>query len=66
MTYGNISIIVQDRNTRFIPQLLELLENSVTVEENQDGEIILIRPEARYILVNQDEKIHRSNDVEKL
>jgi hypothetical protein len=60
-----ISIIVQDRNTRFIPQLLELLENSVTVEENQDGEIILIRPEARYILVNQDEKIHRSNDVEK-
>ena len=60
-----ISIIVQERNTRFIPQLLELLENSVTVEENQDGEIILIRPEARYILVNQDEKIHRSNDVEK-
>ena len=66
MTYGNISIIVQDWNIRFIPQLLELLENSVTVEENQDGEIILIRPEARYILVNQDEKIHRSNDVEKL
>ena len=56
---------LQDRNERFIPQLYELLENSVSVEETPEGEIVLIRPDAKYVIVNQDEKIHHSNDVEK-
>ena len=38
----------------------------MTVEENTNGEVVIIRPEGRYLIVNQDEKIHRSNDVEKL
>ena len=56
----------KDRNKRFIPELLDLLENAVTVEENLEGEIITIRPEGKYIIVNQDEKIHHSNDVQKM
>ena len=57
---------LQDRKERFLPQLFELLESCVSVEETPGGEIILIRPEAKYVLVNQDEKIHHSNDVQKL
>ena len=56
---------LQDRNERFIPQLMELLENAVTVDEDALGNIVIIRPEGFYILVNQDGKIHHSNDVEK-
>ena len=41
-----------------------MLENCVTVERNSDDNIVVIRPEAKYILVNQDEKIHHSNDVQ--
>ena len=44
---------------------MELLENAVTVDEDALGNIVIIRPEGFYILVNQDEKIHHSNDVEK-
>ena len=43
----------------------ELLENCVSVEKDPAGSLILIRPNAKYILVNQDEKIHHSNDVQR-
>ena len=44
---------------------MELVEKSVSVQETSDGQIVLVRPEAEYLIVNQDEKIHHSNDVEK-
>ena len=44
---------------------MEILENAVTVEEDDQGNMVLIRPEGKYLLVNQDEKIHHSNDVQK-
>jgi hypothetical protein len=42
------------------------LEDAVTVEQTEGGDITIIRPEGRYIIVNQDEKIHHSNDVERM
>ena len=56
---------MQDRDERYTPQLLEILENAVSVDEDDQGNIIVIRPEGKYILVNQDEKCHHSNDVQK-
>ena len=35
---------------------MDILENSVTVEKDSGGNIVVIRPEAKFILVNQDEK----------
>ena len=61
----NFNILLQDRNERFIPELYDFLENVVSVDENEKGEIVLIRQEAKYIIVNQDEKIHHSNDMQK-
>ena len=39
--------------------MFDLLENCVTVDRTEDGLLVLIRPDAKYILVNQDEKIHQ-------
>ena len=44
---------------------MELVEKSVSVQETADGQMVLVRPDAEYVIVNQDEKIHHSNDVEK-
>ena len=44
---------------------MKLVEDSVSVQETVDGQIVLVRPGAQYVIVNQDEKIHHSNDVEK-
>jgi hypothetical protein len=44
---------------------MEILENAVTVEEDDQGNIIMIRPGGKYILVNQDEKIHHANETQK-
>ena len=57
--------VVKDRNERFIPELMEILDNAVSVDESESGEVVLIRPNAKYLIVNQDEKIHHSNEVEK-
>ena len=57
--------VVQDRLNRFIPQLNEILENCVSVDRDSWGNLVIVRPEAKYILVNQDEKIHHSNDVQR-
>ena len=69
-TYQNINLqsnfsILQDRNERYFPHLLKILENAVSVEEDDQGNIVVIRPGGKYILVNQDEKCHHSNDVQK-
>ena len=45
---------------------MEILENAVTVEENSAGDIVLLRLGGKYVIANQDEKIHHSNDVEKV
>ena len=58
-------ICIQDRNERYIPQLYEILEKCVSADKDSAGNIVLTRPGADYVLVNQDEKIHHSNDVEK-
>ena len=41
---------------RFIPELLTTLENAVTVEQDKEGNMVVIRPEAKYMVLNQDEK----------
>ena len=64
-SYTYIKCNQQDRINRFIPQMYELLENCVSVERDSNGNLIIIRPQAKYILVNQDEKIHHSNDVQR-
>ena len=51
---------------RFIPEFLLYLENAVTAEKDEDGNMIIIRPDAKFLIIDQDEKIHHSNDVEKL
>ena len=63
--HSPVCFLLQDRNERFIPQLMEFLENAVSVEEDSQGNIVVTRPEGKYLLCNQDEKIHHSNDVEK-
>ena len=62
---ANRFVLFQDRLNRFIPEMYELLENCVSVEKDREGKLIIILPEAKYILVNQDEKIHHSNDVQR-
>ena len=44
---------------------MEILEDAVTVQEDEQGNIVVLRPDGKYLLVNQDEKIHHANDVEK-
>lgn len=51
---------------RFFPEILETTENSVSVEADSEGNIVVVRPEAKYLIVNQDEKVHTSNDVQRL
>ena len=58
-------LTIQDRMERFIPELLDTLENAVTAEKDSEGNMIVIRPGAKYLIVNQDEKVHHSNDVQK-
>jgi hypothetical protein len=50
---------------RFIPELLSTLENSVSVDKDSEGNVVVICPEAKFLIVNQDEKVHHSNDVQK-
>ena len=42
------------------------LENAVSAEKDGDGNIVLVRPDAKYLIIDQDEKIHHSNDVQRL
>ena len=42
------------------------MENAVSVDKDSQGNIVMIRPEAKYLIIDQDEKIHHSNDVQKL
>ena len=49
---------------RFIPKLLTYLKDAVWVEKDVDGNMVLKNPDAKYLIVNQDEKIHHSNDVQ--
>ena len=51
---------------RYIPQFLTYMENAVTVEKDLEGNISLRNPDAKYLIIDQDEKCHHSNDVEKL
>ena len=51
---------------RFIPDYLAYLENAVGAAKDAEGNMVLINPEAKYLIVNQDEKCHHSNEVEKL
>ena len=53
--YGFLSL-------RFIPQYEQLLENCVHVTEEQDGTLTLTNEDAEFILINQDEKSHKSNE----
>ena len=48
---------------RFIPEYMELKENTVGVDEDSNGNVVVIRPNANHLIINQDEKIHHSNDV---
>ena len=40
---------------------MEILENAVTVQEDEQGNIVVIRQDGKYLLVNQDEKGSRQN-----
>ena len=50
---------------RFIPQFLTYMKNAVTVEKDPEGNISMRNPDAKYLIIDQDEKAHHSNDVEK-
>ena len=58
------SRILQDRMERFIPELLKYMEDAVQVEADINGNMIIKNPDAKYLIVNQDEKINHSNDVQ--
>ena len=45
---------------------MELKENAVDVDKDSMGNVVVTRPGAKFLIVNQDEKIHHSNDVQKL
>ena len=53
--------VVNDRQERFLPEILAVIENSVWMKE-VDGEIQIQNENAEYILVSQDEKAHKSNE----
>ena len=48
-----------------MPELFEILQDAVHVAEDSSGNIVVMRPEAKFLIINQDEKIHQSNDVQK-
>ena len=58
--------VVKDRVERFIPEYLNYLENAVGVAKDDDGNMVLTNPDAKFLFVNQDEKVHHSNEIEKL
>ena len=60
-----LAFFTQDRLERFIPELLETLENAVKVEKDSEGNVFVTDLDAKYLIVNQDEKSHHSNDVQK-
>ena len=53
--------VVRDRQNRFIPEIMSVIENSVWFEE-VDGEFKINNDDADYILISQDEKAHKSNE----
>ena len=60
-----LAFFTQDRLERFIPELLGTLENAVKVEKDSEGNVFVTDLDAKYLIVNQDEKSHHSNDVQK-
>ena len=54
--------VVLDRQTRFIPEIERILEECVSVNEESDGTIVLVNESAPFLLVNEDEKAHKSNE----
>ena len=62
----NSNVYTVDREGRFCPQYLAYLENAVGAEKGSDGNMVLTNVDAKYLIINQDEKIHHSNDVQKL
>ena len=51
---------------RFIPEFEAYLENAVSVDKDSNGNMVVTRPGAKYLIIDQDEKVHHSNDIEKL
>ena len=53
LVFNAFNYKIQDRQDRFIPEFLSAMETVVTVEKDSDENIVLIRPDASYIIVNQ-------------
>ena len=51
---------------RFIPEFLQYMEDAVTVEKLADGTLGLKNLDAEFLIIDQDESIWHSNDVQKL
>ena len=54
--------VVQDRQKRFIPEMEELIKESVWVTEGEDGSLELCNIDAKYLLISMDQKAHKSNE----
>ena len=51
---------------RFIPEFLDYMKDAVTVEKVDDGTLGLKNADATYLIIDQDESIWHSNDVQKM
>lgn len=54
--------VVLDRQERFLPQMEELMRESVGVRQEMDGSITIVNEDAKYIIVSVDQKAHHSNE----
>ena len=53
--------VVADRQERFIPQMEQLIQQSVWVQEDTSGNVSICNEEAPQIIVSMDQKAHKSN-----
>ena len=54
--------VVKDRQERFLPEMEELMRESVGVREELDGSLTIINEDAKHIIVSVDQKAHHSNE----
>ena len=45
--------------------MFKTLKDAVKVEKDAEGNVFVTDMDAKYLIVNQDEKSHHSNDVQK-
>ena len=49
---------------RYLPALKAYVKDAVWTEKDSNDNMVIINEDNKYLIINQDEKIHHSNEVQ--